>query len=451
MPPLPDRTALSAWMRAVLGVALLFATIGVPAGAATAPAASPEIRDLDRVIAVVNDDVITETELNARLAEAKIQLAAQKIALPPENVLRRQVLERLVTERIELQHAAQVGIHVTDAEVDQAIENIARRNNLSVEELRERLRQQGITAASHRQQVRNQLVIQYLQEREVGSRVMVSDAEIENFLANQDKLKDANEEYDISQIFIAIPENASAEAIQAAKKRANDVHEQLLHGGDFAHLALTYSQGSDALNGGHVGWKKSGELPGLFLDALRDLPTGGVSDVIQSPNGFHILHLIARRGGAPAESVTQTHVRHILVKPSEILSPEEARQKILQLRERIANGDDFAALARAHSEDPGSAANGGDLGWANPGQFVPEFEKAMDALKPGELSQPVRSSFGYHLIQVLGRRERDVSQDRRRAAARAQIQARKIDERFEQWLRELRDQAYVEYRLDDDN
>ena len=429
----------------------LVAAVFIGGTASAAPAPGSEIRDLDRVIAVVNDDVITETELSSRLAEAKTQLAAQKIELPPENVLRRQMLDRMVTERIELQRAAQTGINVSDAEVDEAIENVARRNNMTVDELQKRLRTQGISSRSHRQQVRNQIIIQQLQAREVGSRVLVSDAEIESFLASQDKAKDANEEFDVSQIFIVIPEGASAEAIQAAKQRANEVHDQLVRGGDFARLALTYSQGSDALAGGHIGWKKAGELPEVFLIALRGLPAGGVSEVIRGPNGFHILRLIARRGGAPAESVAQTHARHILIKPSEILSAEDVRLRLLQLRERILNGEDFAALARANSEDPVSAANGGDLGWANPGMFVPEFEKAMNALKPGEISQPVRTPYGYHLIQVIGRRERDVSDERRRAAARAQIQARKVDERFEQWLRELRDQAYVEYRLDNTN
>jgi peptidyl-prolyl cis-trans isomerase SurA len=257
--------------------------------------------------------------------------------------------------------------------------------------------------------------------------------------------------YQLSHILIGIPETASPEAIQAARKRAEDVHRQLAGGANFEQTAVSQSQGADALKGGNLGWKKAGELPELFLTALKNMSVGGVSEILRSPNGFHILKLNNKRGDSQAEAVTQTHVRHILLRPSEILSLEEARHKLLGLRERIENGDDFAALARAHSDDTGSTANGGDLGWANPGQMVPEFEKAMNALKPDQLSQPVTTSFGLHLIQVLDRRSHDVTQERVFAAARQQIHARKADERYEQWARQLRNEAFVEYLLEEVN
>lgn len=418
--------------------------------AGAAHAAAPT-QDLDRVIAVVNDDVITQTELAARLEETRRQLVAEKIALPPDDVLRRQLLERLVVERVQLQQAAQIGVRVSENDIDQAIENIAQRNGVSAAEMRKRVEAQGMSPDSYRAQVRDQLMIQQLQEREVSMRVNVTESEVVNLLETQEKLKDLDTEFDLSHILIAVPESASSDAIQAAKKRAEALRTQIAKGGDFEQLAVANSQGSEALKGGKLGWRKAGQLPELFLAAVNELRSGETTEPLRSPAGFHLLRLNARRGGVQAQAVTQTHARHILIRPSEILSADDARQKLLQLRERILGGDDFATLARAHSEDPGSAANGGDLGWANPGQMVPEFEKTMNLLKPDEISMPVRSSFGLHLIQVLERRERDVTQDRRRAAARQQIHARKAEERFQQWLRELRDQAYVEYRLDDGN
>jgi peptidyl-prolyl cis-trans isomerase SurA len=426
-----------------LALAALLAT-----GAARAAAPT---QDLDRVIAVVNDDVITQTELAARLQETRRQLVAEKIALPPDDVLRRQLLERLVLERLQLQQAAQVGVRVSESDIDQAIETVAQRNGVSAADMRKRIESQGVSQESYRAQVRDQLLIQQLQEREVSMRVNVTESEVVNLLETQERLKDADSEFDLSHILIAVPESASSDAIQDAKKRADTLRTQITKGGDFEQLAVANSQGSEALKGGKLGWRKAGQLPELFLAAVNELRPGETSEPLRSPAGFHLLRLNARRGGVQAQAVTQTHARHILIRPSEILSADDARQKLLQLRERILGGDDFATLARAHSEDPGSAANGGDLDWSSPGQMVPEFEKTMNFLKPGEISMPVRSAFGLHLIQVLERRERDVTQDRRRAAARQQIHARKAEERFQQWLRELRDQAYVEYRLDDTN
>ena len=432
---------------ALLGLLLLL----LPSIMAAAPAPPKATGEIDRILVIVNDDVITETELANRLAETKKQLALEKIKTPPDDILRKQLLDRMVLERLQLQLAVQTGIRVGESEVDQAIEAIARRNNLSVENFRKALAKSGMDVAAYRAQTRDQLTIQQLLEREINNRVTVTDSEVSHFLENPQSRADMDVTYHLSHILIGIPESASPEAIQAAKKRAEDILRQLKAGADFEQIAVSYSQGADALKGGGLGWKKPGELPELFLGALKSLSPGDISETLRSPNGFHILKLNDKRGAAQAEAVTQTHVRHILLRTSEIQSLEDARQKLLNLRERVENGDDFAALARAHSEDTGSAASGGDLGWVNPGMMVPEFEKAMNALKPSQLSQPVRSSFGLHLIQVLGRRSHDITQERLEAAARQQIHARKADERYEQWARQLRDEAFVEYLVDDVN
>ena len=431
---------------ALLGLLLLL----LPSIMAAAPAPPKATAEIDRILVIVNDDVITETELANRLAETKKQLALEKIKTPPDDILRKQLLDRMVLERLQLQLAVQTGIRVGESEVDQAIETIARRNNLSVENFRKALAKSGMDAAAYRAQTRDQLTIQQLLEREINNRVNVTDSEVSHFLENPQSRADMDVTYNLSHILIGIPESASPEAIQAAKKRAEDILRQLKAGADFEQIAVSYSQGADALKGGGLGWKKPGELPELFLGALKGMSPGDISETLRSPNGFHILKLNDKRGAAQAEAVTQTHVRHILLRTSEIQSLEDARQKLLNLRERVENGDDFAALARAHSEDTGSAASGGDLGWVNPGMMVPEFEKAMNALKPNQLSQPVRSSFGLHLIQVLGRRSHDITQERLEAAARQQIHARKADERYEQWARQLRDEAFVEYLVSEE-
>ncbi|MHB8535008.1 MAG: peptidylprolyl isomerase [Sulfuricaulis sp.] len=429
---------------------LLGLMLFLPPPAANA-AAQPGTTDLDRILVIVNDDVITESELLERLAQTKKQLVIEKIKVPPDDILRKQLLDRMVLERLELQLAAQTGIHVSDADVDHAFETLAQRNKLSVADFRKAMKASGLDIDAYRAQIRDQIAIQQLLEREINNRVTVSDSEVNNFLENRENRAGMGMTYNLSHILIGIPESASPEAIQAAKKRAEDIHRQLAQGADFAQTAVSYSQGSDALKGGSLGWKKAGELPELFLNALARMSPGNISDVLRGPNGFHILKLNDKRGTTQAATVTQTHVRHILLRPSEIRSVADARRQLLNLRERILNGEDFAALARAHSEDPGSAANGGDLGWVNPGQMVPEFEKAMNALQPNQLSEPVRTSFGLHLIQVLGRRTHDITHERLLDAARQQIHARKADERYEQWARQLRDEAYVEYKEDDLN
>lgn len=429
-------------------ISVLLAALITVWPAAPALAADPAATDpVDRILIVVNDEIITAREVETRLGAVRARLVAQKVTLPPDNVLRRQVMERMVVERLQQQVARQLGITVNDERLERAIRQIAEQNRKSPEDLRRESEKEPGGYRAFRDELRSQLLVQQLVEREVNNRVFVSEVEVENFLAAQ-AARDGGVEYNVSHILLGLPESASPEVIARAKQRAEGLLAELRKGADFGQLAVANSQGQNALEGGGLGWKQSGQLPDLFVNALRSLQTGAVSDVLRSPSGFHLLRLNARRGGGEALQVTQTRARHILIKTGELVSLQEALRRAEQLRERLANGADFSETARSHSEDIGSAANGGDLGWMNPGQTVPDFEKAMNALKPGELSAPVKSSYGVHLIQVQERRERDVSQEREIANARNQLHSRKADERYEQWLRQMRDEAFVEYRLD---
>lgn len=421
---------------------LLAALCLLPSGQATL-AAEP----IDRIVAVVNDEVITESELNLRLEEVSRRIAQQKIQAPPANILKKQVLERTILEHLQLQMAQLTGIVAGDDKVDTALRNISEQNHMSLSELYKTAAQDGMSQNAFREQIRSQIVIQQLMEREIGNRITVSDAEVANFLANSENL-DGGTEYELSHILISLPENATPEVIQQTRERAENVLKTLRQGGAFEQAAIANSQGDNALEGGKLGWKKTGQLPTLFVNALKTMQPGDVSDVLRSPSGLHILKLHAKRGGKKSLTITQVHARHILLRTNAVVTPQEAWQRLNKLRLRIQNGDDFGELARSNSEDPGSASNGGDLGWVNPGQTVPEFEKAMNALKPSEISAPVQTPFGLHLIQVLERRERDISNERDLADARQQIHGRKADERYAQWVRQLRDEAYIEYRID---
>ena len=407
------------------------------------------IVDIDRIVVVVNEDVITDTELRARIEEIKRELAARNIDPPAQSVLREQVVERMVLERIQLQLADEAGVRVNDKDVEQAIAVVAQRNNRTTEELYRALRRDGIEIERYRSKIRNDLKIQRLLQKEVNNRITVSDVEIENFFATRDKQTQVDDAYRVSQILIAVPDSATPEQVEAAKTKAEGIHQSLLAGASFERAAITHSDGKNALQGGLLGWKKPGQLPGMFLESLLALEPGGVTDVLRSPVGFHILKLDERKLGAQAQPILQVHARHILLQPNEVRSISEVKSKLEQLRERVLNGEDFAELARAHSEDKSSAAKGGDLGWINPGQTVPEFERKMNELEPNELSEPVETPFGSHLIQVLAKRMYDVSEERSRAAARQQIHSRKADARYEQWLRQMRGEAYVNYRLED--
>lgn len=403
---------------------------------------------IDRIVVVVNDEVITRHELNERTRVATAQLRQQGAPLPPRKVLERQILERMITDRVQLQFAKQTGLRIDDTELDRAISRIAAENKLSLPQLRAALEKDGVPFSKFREEIRGEITIARLREREVDNRITVTDGEIDNFIRTQQGSAGRNDEFNISHILVTVPENASPETIEARRERAQQALAQIKGGTDFRQVAATFSDAPDALQGGALGWRDSSRLPPLFLEAVEGLHPGEVSAILRSPNGFHLLRLNGRRGGKAPVSVTQTHVRHILIKTNELVSEDEARRRLLALKERLDNNADFAELARLHSEDP-SSVRGGDLGWVSPRDTVPEFERAMDRLKPGEVSEPVRTQFGWHLIQVLGRRNQDVSGERQRLEARRALRARKSDQAYQEWIRQLRDRAYIQYRLDE--
>lgn len=404
-------------------------------------------QQIDSIAAVVNNEVITELELRERVAQVSRQLQRQGTQLPPDDVMQRQLLERLVLERAQIQLAKESGIQVDDATLERAIGRIAENNRLSLPELRTALQRDGIAWGTFREQVRTEILLTRLREREVDNRIVVTDAEIDNYLANTPEAL-SGEEFNLAHILVRIPEGANPLLLQQRVQRAEQVMARIRGGEDFGRLAAEYSDAPDALSGGDLGWRGRERLPALFAEVVGKLEPGGVSQILRSAAGLHIVKLVDKRGGGAAGPVQmqQTRARHILIKTSEILSDADAESRLIGLRERIVNGASFAELAKANSADL-SAAKGGDLGWLNPGDTVPEFERAMDALKPGEVSPPVRSPFGWHLIQVEERRTQDVTDERRRNAARNALRARKSDEAYEEWLRQLRDRSYVEYRL----
>ena len=418
----------------------------------SAPPASAQtgrrVQTLDRIAAVVNNEVITRQELTARVGMARRQLQQQNVPLPPMEALEKQLLDRLINERAQLNFAKETGLRVTDAEVDRAVTRIAQDNQLSLQTLRETLEKDGVPFIKFREDIRNEIILSRLREREVESKIVVTDAEIDNFINTQKNQDVKDEEYNLSHILIVVPENASPEQIQQRRARAEQAIAQLKEGTDFRQVAATFSEAPDALQGGVMGWRQGERLPTLFHDALKNMKNGEITTILRSANGFHILRVNERRGSQAPVMVTQTKARHILIKMNELVSESEAQSRLRNLKERLENKSDFAELARVHSEDT-SASRGGDLGWISPGDTVPEFERAMDALKPGEISNPVQSPFGWHLIQVLERRNEDMSKERTRLMARQALRARKVDEAYQEWVRQLRDRAYVENRLEE--
>ena len=415
---------------------------------AALPAAARDALLVDRVVAVVNKDVITLTELAQGTERAAAELRRQRIAAPERAVLERQVLQRLVLDKAQLQLAESTGMRVDELQLDRAVQRIAQNNGLALAEFRRALERDGVDFERFRAELRQQILLSRLREREVDDRVQVSETEIDAYLEEYQASLANAVEYDVAQILVRVPEQARPEQVEQARARAARVREQARAGADFARLAASDSDAGDALQGGALGWRAPGRLPELFAEALREMQPGAVSELLRSPAGFHVVKLLGRRGAGDAAPVTQTRARHILVKSNEIVSEEDARRRLQALRERIAAGADFAEMARLNSED-GTAARGGALGWVYPGDTVPEFERAMNALAPGELSQPVRTPFGFHLIEVQERRAADVSAERQRQLARQALRERKADEAYQDWLRQLRDRTYVELRLEE--
>ena len=422
-------------------LALLFVNL-LPAAAAN------EIANIDRIVAVVDQGVITENELEDRIRVVSAQLEKQGAQLPERKVLEKQILERLIVDHLQLNFAAQTGLKVDDGQLDKTIQRIADQNKLNVADFRKALENDGINFRKFREDIRNEIIIARLREREVDNRVNVTETEVDNFLTTQSSRKDVQDEFEISHILIRTAEDSTPEQLQKLRGKAEQALKQLQGGADFAQVSASFSDAPNALEGGALGWKTSTQVPVLFFDALKTMQPGQLSPILHSPNGFHILKMTNRRGGSSPLVVDQTHVRHILIKLSEIVSESDAQIRMDRIKERLDNGVDFAELAKQNSED-GSASNGGDLGWVNPGDTVPEFEKVMKELKPGEISAPTRTPFGWHIIQVLERRKQDMTQDSSRLKARQEIHARKSDEAYQDWQRELRDRAYVELRLED--
>ena len=401
---------------------------------------------IDAVRVVVNDDVITRLELAQRMQTVVQQLQKQGTQLPERGILEKQVLERMIMEKLQLQFAKENGVRVDDAQMESALQRIAQQNKFdSLAAFRSKLEKDGIDFARFREEIRGEILSVRLREREVDSKLFISDSDIEVYLDTQAKQGNRGEQLQLAHILIVVPEQATAENLRVLQRRAEEALQKLRGGAPFAQVAAGYSDARDALQGGMIGWRPSNELPSLFADALTALQPGQLSGILRSPSGFHILKLLDRRNNDAPVFITQTHARHILIKTSELVSESEARDRLQEIKRSIDAGADFAEQARLHSED-GSAAQGGELGWISPGETVPEFETAMNALKEKQISGLVKSGFGWHLIQVLERRNADVSEQQKKQQARNAIRAYKSDEAYQDWLRQLRDRAFIDYR-----
>lgn len=401
---------------------------------------------LDRVVAIVDEDLVLESELNSRTDSVLERLQAQYNQLPPKEVLQKQILEQLILERIQLQLAKRYEIDPSAEEVDQAIGRIAQRNQMTMEQLAADLQRQNLSLDELRQQIKTELTINQLQQGVVNSRIRVTEQEIDNFLESTDGKFATSPDFHLGHILIAVSGSADPAMVSAAEKEAQEIYEKLQKGGDFEQLAISHSNDQSALQGGDIGWRKLAQLPELFAKKLENLGTGKVTEPFRSGAGFHILKNIEQRGGG-AQLVEQTKARHILVKTSEIMDDGQARAKLAALKKRIENGEDFAKLARENSEDTGSMLSGGDLGWSMPGMFVPAFEETMKNTAVGEISEPFKSQYGWHILQVEERRQEDMSEQMKRNQASNLIRSRRFDEEFQSWLTQIREEAYVEIKI----
>ena len=412
---------------------------------------------VDTIIAVVNSEVITLKELEDRLKLIERRMQREKIQMPARDVLKGQLLERMIVNRAQIQLAKESGIRVDDIMLDRSVARIAEQNNLSIQSFRDQLEKDGIPFSRFREEIREEITLQRLREKEVDNKLQISESEIDNFLAaSAGKTQGAEDEINIAHILVRVPENASAQQIADRRQRAETAMTQLKSGGDFAKIAASFSDASDAMAGGLIGWRSQSRLPQLYVEVTEKLAPNEVSEVVRSANGFHILKLLGKRSASEVQSggarmVQQTKARHILIKVNQVVPASEAKRKLTELKTRLNNkAAKFEDLAKLYSNDL-SASKGGDLGWVYPGDTVPEFERAMNALQPGQVSEPVESPFGYHLIQVVERKTEEISRERLRLTARQALRDRKLEEAYEDWLRQLRDRAYVEYRQDEIN
>ncbi|MFN9121526.1 MAG: peptidylprolyl isomerase [bacterium] len=432
----------------LLSTLLLAAVLLAAPGAAPAQGPMPaRVLTVDRIVAVVNDEVITQFDLTLRTKLAVAQLSRQGTALPPAEILERQVLERMISDRVQLQLARETGIRIDDGQLEKILSRIAAENKMTLPQFREAIERDGMAFTRFREDLRDEVLISRLREREVDSRVVVTESEIDNFLKNS-AAQGSNDELNLAHILVRVPEGASPEQLAERRARAEQALGQVKAGTDFGQVAAAFSDAPDALKGGVMGARPTDRWPTLFADAARSLKVGEVSPVLRSPAGFHIIRIVDRRVGGNSVLVQQTRARHILIRVNELVPEADANQRLRGLKERIENGAPFGELARLHSDD-GSAARGGELGWISPGDTVPAFERAMDQLKVNEVSDPVRSDFGVHLIQVLERRSEDLSNERQRLGARQAVRARQADETYPEWVRQLRDRAFVNLRLEE--
>lgn len=408
--------------------------------------AQTEAVKLDRVVAIVDQDVVLESEFNERKSSVLERLRGQYQQLPPDDVLDQQILEQLIIERIELSMAERYEIRVSEEDVDQAIARVLQNNRVTLSQLEDDLKRRGLSMLGLRKQLRNEITVSQLEQGVVTGRIKVTEQEIDNFLASTDGKFATSPDYHVGHILIALPSGVSADEVAEAEKKATDIYEKLKGGANFAQMAIAHSNDQAALNGGDIGWRKLAQLPELFSNELIDLPQGDVTKPFRSGAGFHILKNIEQRGGGAA-MVEQTNARHILIKTSEIMDDAQARQKLLDLKTRIENGEDFAKLAREHSEDTGSMLNGGDLGWSMPGMFVAEFEETLKNSKIGDISKPFKSQFGWHILQVVERKNEDMSENVKRNQAANALRARRFEEEFQLWLTQIREDAFVEIKL----
>jgi peptidyl-prolyl cis-trans isomerase SurA len=403
-------------------------------------------KDLDYIVAIVDDDVVLASELVSRLDTVRKQMTAANMPIPPSDVLFNQMLERLIMEEIQLQMGQRAGVRIDDETLTTAIESIAKQNNMTIEQFTQALEHDGMNYREFREEVRREMIIQRVQRNRVNSRIYLSDEEIDAFLASPLGKRTLSDEYRVGHILLAVADDAPSDVVAAAERKANDIYVQLKGGADFRQLAVANSADSRALEGGDLGWRKAGELPSLFAEQVFALSVGETAEPIRSGSGFHIVQLLDKRG-ASTEVVEQTLVRHILVKPSEIRSDAETEALINDIYKRILAGEDFGNLARTYSEDPGSGLAGGDLGWSEPEKFVPEFAEVMKATEIGKVSKPFHTSFGWHVLEVMDRRQHDMSEDARRNLAVRVLHNRRYEEELQEWLREIRDEAYVDIKV----
>ena len=403
-------------------------------------------QQIDKIAAVVNEGVVLKSQVDQQYEAVVARLKGQEGQMPPAQVIRQQVLERLVLQEIQAQRAERLGIAVSDEMLNTALRDVAQRNGIPFDQMPMAMARQGVDYAAYREDMRREIALSLLRQRDVLTRIYVSPRELEQALDRQAGQADDNAEYDVSHILLSLPESATAEQMNQVERRAQEIQQRAVAGEDFGQLAITYSQAQSALERGKLGWRRAAQLPQFISEEVAKLEPGQVSPPLRTPTGFHIVKLDAVRGGDGPMVVEQVHARHILLRPTEVQDDATTRQRLEDLRERILAGEDFAALASITSEDPGSAAQGGDLGWTGPGTFVPDFDEALGKLQENEISEPFRTQYGWHIVQMLGKRFHDQSDEVRRQRVLTALRESKVDEETELWLRRLRDEAYVEYR-----